>query len=502
MNMMTRRELGAVAGVTLAPRSVLGGAGHTPPSDRINIACIGVGSQGLRVMLDFMKHPDVRISAVCDVNRRSSDYPQWGKTEFSDSVRELLGGSAPPWVDYLSTNRPVRLTPEFVAAGGFSGWEPCRRIVDAYYGRDARSGSYRGCRAYTDYRELLEKEKDCDAVIVCTPDHWHAHVAVAAMRKGKHVFSQKPMTHSIAAARKMAEVAATTGVATQVAVGNQASEDTRLIQEWIGAGAIGKVREVYNWSTRPVWPQALNRPAGRPPVPAGLDWDFWVGPSPQRPYHPIYLPFVWRGWHDFGAGAIGDMGCYSFDTIFRALDLAPPHTVEASSTYLYKESYPAASAFHMRFAARGARPPVLVHWLDGRLKPARPRELVADGEDFADEGLLFIGDAGKLLCEFNGKNPRLIPRAKMKAFNPPPKSLPRSPGNEHEWLDAIKSGLGAKGHCGANFAFSAKVTEAILLGNVAQRSGGRVEWDSAAMKAANTDAAALISPAYRSGWEL
>ena len=498
MPKLTRRRLVAAAGgFTIVPRHVLGGAGFMPPSEKINIAFIGVGSQGLRVMLDFLEQPDVQAVAVCDVNRRSNDYPQWGKYEFRERVTKLLGGSAPAWVEWLSTNRPIRLTPLSVTYGGLAGWEPCRRIVNAYYGKVKRSGDWKGCNAYTDFRELLEKE-DCDAVVVGTPDHWHAHISIAAMRKGKHVFCQKPMTHSVAEARKMAEVARQTGVVTQVAVGNQASEDSRLVREWIAAGVIGKVRRVENWSTRPVWPQALVRPAEKPPVPEGLDWDLWVGPSPARPYHPIYLPFVWRGWYDFGTGAIGDMGCYSFDTIFRALKLEAPESVEASSTYLYEETYPAAGVIHFRFPARGSMPPVLLSWYDGRLKPPRPPEMEPDRK-LASEGLLFLGDEGTLLCRFHGMRPRLVPEAKMKRFTPPPKTLPRSPSNEREWLDAIRD---RSKTTGANFEFEAKVTETILLGNVAQRAGGLIRWDSRAMKAVNVDAGELIRPGYRKGWEL
>lgn len=495
---LTRRSfVGGAGTLSIVPRHALGGAGFVPPSERINIAFIGVGSQGLRVMLQFLEEPDVQAVAVCDVNRRSNDYPQWGKSEFRDKVTKLLGGSVPPWVEWLSTNRQIRLTPVSVTHGGMAGWEPCQRIVNAYYGKAKRSGDWKGCNAYTDFRDLLEKE-DCDAVVICTPDHWHAHISIAAMRKGKHVFCQKPMTHSVAEARKMAEVSRQTGVVTQVAVGNQASEDSRLVQEWISAGVIGKVRQVVNWSTRPVWPQALERPAERPPAPDGLDWDLWVGPSPERPYHPAYLPFVWRGWHDFGTGAIGDMGCYSFDTIFRALKLEAPEVVEASSTYLYEETYPAAGVIHFRFPARAGMPPVLVSWYDGRLKPPRPRDM-EPGRKLANEGLMFLGDSGTLLCRFNGMNPRLVPEARMKRFTPPPKTLPRSPGNEREWLDAIRD---RSKTTGANFEFEAKVTETILLGNVAQRAGGKIDWDAATMKVTNTRAENLVRPPYRPGWEL
>src|SRR5262249_24168040 len=275
-----------------------------------------------RVMLGFLRHKDLQAVAVCDPNQGSADYPQWDKGEFCNAVRKLLGTNS-GW-EWLSPDEPISLTHSMTVTSGVAGREPCQKIVDAYSGEWKRSGDYRGCSAYRDFRELLDKEKDLDAVVVCTTDNLHAQVSVAAMWKGKHVFCQKPMTHTVYEARRMAEVARETGVATQVAVGNQASEDTRCLTEWIANGAIGPVRQVINWSSRPFWPQGLERPKEAQPVPDGLDWNLWLGPAPERPFHHAYLPFVWRGWYDFGCGALGDMGCYSFDTIFRVLKLEAP----------------------------------------------------------------------------------------------------------------------------------------------------------------------------------
>ncbi len=215
-------------------------------------------------------------------------------------------------------------------------------------------------------------------MVVCATDNLHAAISAAAMQKRKHVFCQKPLTHTIYEARRIAEIARETKVATQIAVGNQASEATRLLCEWIWSGAIGPVREVKNWSSRPYWPQGLERPKEAEAVPEGLDWDLWLGPAPARPFHHAYTPFVWRGWTDFGCGALGDMGSYSFDTIFRVLKLDAPVTVEASSTDRYEETYPAASIIRYDFAARGDMPPVKFTWYDGGLKPARPEELEPD----------------------------------------------------------------------------------------------------------------------------
>lgn len=501
-NTLSRRQFvqaaGATAAFTIVPRHVLGGPGQPPPpSERVNIAFIGVGSQGQRVMLEFLKHPDVQAVAVCDPTKQSADYPQWGKSEFAGKVHELLGVKS-GW-EWLSPNQPIQLTPNMQASGGVSGREPCQKIVEGYYGTKNRSGSYKGCAAYSDFRELLEKQKDFDAVVIGTIDSLHAAVAVAAMKKKKHVFCQKPMAHDIYEARRMAEVARETGVATQVAIGNAASEDTRKLCEWVWSGAIGPVRKVLNWSSRPFWPQGLARPKEPQSVPESIDWDLWLGPAPERPFHSAYLPFVWRGWYDFGCGAQGDMGCYSYDTIFRVLKLEAPTSIETSSTPRFAETYPLASMIHYDFPARGEMPPVRVTWYDGGLTPSRPEELDSDRK-LPEEGLLFIGDEGTILCGFNGRNPRLIPDARMEEFQPPPKTLPRSPGNDREWLDACKGG---KTKPGANFEFSSLATEALHLGNISLRTGERLLWDRAAMKVTNAPSVQkYIQPERRKGWSL
>jgi predicted dehydrogenase len=497
------RTAAAAIGLAIVPRRVLGGAGYVPPSDKINVAFIGVGAQGLRVMLHFLREPDVQAVAVCDVNKTGANYPQWEMHEFCNSVRKLLGVDS-GW-DWLSPDQPLQLSHSLAVTSGVAGREPCQKIVDGYYGTQQRSGQGHGCSAYSDFRELLEKQKDLDAVVVCTTDHLHATVSAAAMKKRKHVFCQKPLTHSIYEARRIAEIARETGVATQIAVGNQASESTRLLCEWIWDGAIGPVREVHNWSSRPFWPQGLERPKETEPVPEGLDWELWLGPAPQRSFNHAYLPFVWRGWSDFGCGALGDMGSYSFDTIFRVLKLEAPTSVEASSTERYDETYPMASVIHYDFPARGDMAPVKFTWYDGGLKPQRPEELEenrplkGDGEE-DDEGLIFVGDRGKILCTFNGGNPKLIPQTKMDSYKQPPKTLPRSPGNEREWLDACK---GSKVKPGGNFEFEGLVTETLLLGNVATQMGQKLNWDRSNLKVANSEVAQkYVRPERRSGWEL
>jgi predicted dehydrogenase len=492
----------AAIGFSIVPRRVLGGAGYVAPSDKVNVAFIGVGAQGLRVMLHFLAEPDVQGVAVCDVNKTGANYPQWETHEFCNSVRKLIGVNS-GW-EWLSPDQPLQVTPSLGVTSGVAGREPCQKIVDGFYGSQQRSGQYRSCAAYVDFRELLEKQKDLDAVVVCTTDNLHAAVSAAAMKKHKHVFCQKPLTHTIYEARRIAEIARESGVATQIAVANQASESTRVLCEWIWDGAIGPVREVMNWSSRPFWAQGVERPKETEAVPEGLDWDLWLGPAPQRPFNHAYLPFVWRGWTDFGCGALGDMGSYSFDTIFRVLKLEAPVSVEASSTDRYDEAYPMASIVRYNFPARGDMPPLKFTWYDGGLKPRRPDELednlpFKNEKEEEDEGLLFVGDRGKILCTFNGGNPKIIPQTKMDAYKQPPKTLPRSPGNEREWLDACK---GSKVKPGGNFEFEGLVTETLLLGNVAARAGQRLRWDRSKLSVDSDIAQKYVRPERRVGWEL
>lgn len=497
-NKTTRRgflQTAALSGAafTIVPRHVLGGAGFIPPSDKITAACIGVGSQGTRIMMEFLKYDEIRIVSVCDVNKQSNDYIEWGQDEIRRKIRKFLDNTA--WGEGET--------------GCVCGRDPAKKIVDAYYSKGVSSGKYGACTTYADYRELLDKETDIDAVIIGTHDSMHAAVSIAAMKKGKHVYCQKPLSRTIYEARLLTQIAKETKVATQVAIGNHASESTRVLCEWIWASAIGEIYEVYNWSRRPFWPQGHEKPREEMPVPENLNWDLWLGPSPYRPYHTIYLPFVWRGWLDFGAGAIGDMGCYSFDTIARVLKLGAPTSVEGSRSGEYvvkgngteliesKETYPRASLMHFHFPAREGMAPVTIHWYDGGLKPHRPEELESNNE-LPQEGLLFVGTKGKILCGFNGANPRLIPESKMETFskNSPPKTLPRSIGHYEEWFRAIRGGETAD----ANFLFTGPLTETFLLGNVAAMTGKTLEWDAANMRVTNVpEADKMIKPEFREG---
>lgn len=499
---ITRRSALATA-FFIVPRHVLGGRGFVAPSDRITLASIGMGRQGMAVTMDLLARPDIQLVAVCDCNEASKDYIEYGANALLAAARKLLGPGYENWGEDLASPGFVQLTHTFRSSLGMGGREPARRLVEAYYASRQKSGSWRGCTAYRDFRELLEKEKDLDAVYVATPDHWHAPISIAAMRKGKHVLCQKPMAHSIGEARRMAQVARESRVATGLPVNNPTSEATRLISEWIRDGAIGRVREVHNWSSRPYWPQGVDRPREAMPAPAGLDWDLWLGPAPWRPYHKAYLPFVWRGWYDFGCGSFGDMGCYSFAGLFKILDLTPPIAVEASTTDAHEETYPLASIVHLDFPARGGRGPLRITWYDGGLRPPRPAGLNEQDERRfrpGQEGVMYVGERGIIIGGFNGDSPRVYPESKQ--YQAPP----RQPGAGFrdraidQWIEACKGGPPSP----TNFEAQAPVTEAFLLGCLAQRlPGERLQWDTATMRVTNSERAnRYVDPPYRSEYAL
>ncbi|MCF7849035.1 MAG: Gfo/Idh/MocA family oxidoreductase [Kiritimatiellales bacterium] len=344
---------------------------------------------------------------------------------------------------------------------------------------------------FKDYRTMLrELDGQIDAVTVTTPDHMHYPVAKMAIEMGKHVYVQKPLTHSVWEARQLAELARKHKVATQMGNQGQASESVRILCEYLWDGAIGPVHEVHVWTNRPIWPQGINRPVEIQTVPKSLDWDLWLGVAPERPYHSAYHPFKWRGWWDFGTGALGDIGCHSLAPIFRALKLTHPVRVEASSTELFAETYPLASIVTYQFPAREGMPPVQLTWYDGGLKPPRPQELEANRE-WGGGGTLYVGEKGKI---FGG---RIIPEAKMKKYKQPAKTLPRSPGHYQEWIQACKGGQPG----GSDFDFAGPLTEAVLLGNIALQTGKRLEWNSRKLEITNIPGAnRFLRRAYRDGW--
>ena len=431
----------ATAAFQVVSGHILGLNGATSPNEKLNIASVGVAGQGGS---DLRNMETENIVALADVDWRH-------------------------------------------AAGTFKRYPNAKR--------------------YYDYREMLDKEeKNIDAVVVATPDHMHAFASIRAIKMGKHVYCEKPLTHSVWEARQVAEAARKYKVATQMGNQGQASEETRRLSELVWAGAIGPVREAHIWTDRPsrglheeYWPQGVGRPSDTPSVPDTLKWDLWLGPAPIRPYHPAYLPFKWRGWWDFGTGALGDIGCHSFDPVFRALKLGHPTSFQAFSSRVNKETYPLASTVHYQFPARDKMPPVKLIWYDGGLRPPRPATL-PDGDAMGDNGRMLVGDDGFILGN------RIYPEARRKEFADIPKTIPRSIGHYQEWIEACRGGKPG----GSNFDFAGPLAEVVLLGNVALRSDLRdeltrfkLDWDGPNQKITNLpDANEFLRRTYREGWEL
>ncbi len=374
--------------------------------------------------------------------------------------------------------------------------------VDDEMGISVRQ-KFPNAKIYKDYRVLLEKEKNLDAVVIATPDHMHAPIAIAAMQLGKHVFCQKPLTHTVYEARLMAKTAKKYNVVTQMGNQGHAGEESRLLIEWINDGAIGDVYEVQIWTNRPIWPQGILRPTEIPSCPSTLDWNLWLGPAPNRPYHPCYHPFNWRGWYDFGTGAIGDMGAHFIDQPFWALELGQPLTVQASSTKLNGETFPHASMVTYQFPERNGKPPVKLTWYDGGLMPPRPEEL-EPGRKMGDSGggVIYIGTKGKIMHGTYGTGVRIIPETKMQEYTRPEKTLPRSPGIYIEWTDAIKNNTRST----TDFSYSGPLTEVMLLGNVAIRTADKntvLQWDPEKFEFPNLpEANEFLTKQYKTGWEL
>ncbi len=497
---ITRRKFvsgtaGTALGAMIVRRHVIGGIGSLAPSDRLNIAVIGTGGQGIPDAAEVVTGGE-NIVAIADVD--------FGYVDRSVAAR-AKGRDGKPNQDFVKLQE-----------------------------------AYAKARHYADFRKMLEEQKEIDAVIIATPDHLHAVIAKTAMELGKHVYVEKPLTYSVHEARVLRETASRTGVVTQMGNQGHSSDEARLINEWIRAGVIGPVREVQVWTNRPIWPQGLPRPgrgsgslpedqrwsqrgiskeiaaamAGDYAVPEGLDWDLYLGPAPNVPYHPIYHPFNWRGWLDWGTGALGDMGAHLIDHPYWALDLTYPASIEATSTPFGLDadgklaSYPQATQVVYRFPERGPQPPVTLTWNDGGLMPARPEMLPEDVPLQRSGGVIFIGEKGILMHETYGRNPRLFPAQLMEVAQKVPKSYPRIETNERNgpkhrmnWALAAKG----QGKSTTPFDYATRLTETMLLGIVALRTGQgkRILYDGDAGRVTNVaDANQFLNREYRKGWSL
>ena len=365
---------------------------------------------------------------------------------------------------------------------------------------------------YTDYRRMYDAQiKDIDAVMVGTPDHSHYPATIIAMMNGKHAYTQKPLTHTPWEARQLALAVDRYKVATQMGNQGHAEENIRRTIAYVRGGAIGDVQEVHVWTDRPWWRQGIDRPAGSQPVPETMDWEAWIGPAPMRPYRHdpadrwggLYHPFNWRGWWDFGCGALGDMACHEMDPFYWALDPGYPTAVELVESEAFKdqETFAKESTVRFEFPAKGGRPAFVAYWYDGGRKPARPEEL-AEGEELGSQGALFIGTEGKMLNVGRGLGePRLLPASRHDEYGEPDRVIPPSEGHHKEWYRAC-TGDAPYDHPKSNFAYSAPFSEMVLLGCIAQRVGGRLEYDPEDQRFTNSaEATALITKQYRDGWE-
>ena len=424
----------------------------------MNIALIGCGGQGLYNMQAIFREPDAHVIAVAD-----------------------------PIEAYSLENFYYR---------GNGGRATGRAMMEGHYGRQRPDFQ---CAEYVDFREMLEKESAIDAVLCATPDHLHAYVSIMAMRAGKHVYCEKPLAHNVWEARRVVEVARETGVATQM--GNQAHANLgiRLTVEWLLDGAIGTVREVHAWVAANRWNKQLTgRPPETPPVPEGVNWDLWIGPREMRPYHPAYTPVASRDFWDFGSGGLGDFGCHDLDAACWALNLVHPISVEARPAgNTDHDIVPHGEICYYQFGPRDDQPPVSVTWYDGGLRPPCPEEL-RDGE-LPVRGILFFGDKGKLLLDGPLGMPRLLPYGAPASTKNPSRRSRSSPGHHREWLDACKGGTAAS----SEFSYGARLTEIVLLGVASLRSGKKIYWDAAAMRADGVpELDAILRESYRDGWSI
>ena len=424
---------------TIVPRHVLG-RGYRPPSDTLNVACIGIGGMGF---LDARGMEGENIYALCDVD----------------------------------TN---------IAQRAYRAWPKAKR--------------------WTDYREMFAKDgASIDVVTISTPDHSHAAATMLALRAGKHVYTQKPLARTVGEVRAiMAEAGRRPGQATQMGNQGHAGEGIRQIREIVEAGYLGTVQRVECWTNRPIWPQAITRPSEVHNVPPGFDWDLWLGPAPARPWHPAYAHFKWRGWWDFGTGAMGDMACHIMDAAFWTLGLRYPTRVIPESTQLFAETAPALSRITYEFPASGSRPPVTITWRDGSQYPPRPEAYGMDRDwvPDADGGQLWVGDKGMLIAGTYGQNPQLVDPVQQAALAKamPAIKYPRTEGVYKELIGAIRAGK----QPGSSFAgYAGPLTEMIVLGNLAVRAGRTLELDTAtgAIRTPGIPSE-WVTPTYRAGWTL
>lgn len=500
---MNRKEFLAktaafAATFSIVPAHVVSGTGrkHVPPSDQITIANIGCGTQGLREMGSMLLNPNIRVVAVCDVNKYSTDYIDWSPHGIRNNIRNVLEDDT--WWE----NEP----------GIPGGRDAGKEYVDRFYAKNSPSGTAAECASFEDYRELLDSVSDLDAIKIMTPDHTHASIAIAAMDKGIHVITHKPISNKLLEGRKVIEKAEDTGVVTHLLAWSNRPE-YRQVKAWIDEGLVGDLKEIHNWSYRPVWEQWTKRPQESVPVPTGFNWNLWLGPVPEMPYHPHYTHNTFRGWYEFGGGSVADMGHYSLFPLFENLIITrPPVAVRAFGTTTREEvdqvyqwvendvAFPASCMIKWNFPEQPTLPAFDLIWYDGGMKPFSPAELESVGRDIPEEGLMFVGSEGKILAGFRGDNPVLLPESRMAGRPESERIDSRNVDRLRDnWVDDILAGRQSPG----SFIRAKTITDTINLGAVALQSGKRIEFDAESGLITNDeDANNLLSREYRPGWEI
>jgi len=450
----------SMAGVTIVPRYVLGGPGYAVPSDKVNIGIVGVGGRGKENIGDLLALEDVQVTSLAD------PAAYWDLSGF-----------------YYKTT---------------AGRDPVKKMIEDYY--SSRRGKNKVAE-YEDFRVMLEKESSMDAILCATPDHLHAYVSLTAMRAGKHVYCEKPLTHNIWEARNVQKVAKETGLATQM--GNQlhSTPYIRNAVEYLRAGVVGSVREVHSWVPASRWNNTLvGLPDGETPKPKGLNWDLWLGPRSLRGFHEDYAPVTWRDFWEFGCGALGDFGCHDLDAATWGLDLPLPESIKVNPAGFSNEHItPFGEIGYYQFPAGKKNPPIKLTWYSGGLQPERP-EMLSDNFDFDRRGAMYIGDKGVMVTGGSSPTPVLFPESLNASFEIPAPTLAATIGHHADWVAAIKGGPAAS----SNFEYGARLTEITLLGVLSLRLGGqKIIWDAENLKAKGLpEADAIIRESTREGWEM
>jgi predicted dehydrogenase len=467
-----------------------------PPSDQLTVANIGCGTQGLREMGDLLKNPKIRLVAVCDVNKSSSDYIDWSPYGIRNTIRETIGDNT--WWE----GKP----------GIPGGRDIGQEYVEKYYAKNKPSGRYKGCTSYEDYRELLDQEKGIDVVKIMTPDHTHASIALAAMSKKINVVTHKPIANRLLEGRKVIQKASESGAITHLLAWSDRPE-YRQMKAWMDAGLIGDLQEIHNWSYRPVWQQWTSRPTAVQPIPEGFNWQLWLGPVPDMPYHKQYTHNVFRGWYEFGGGSIADMGHYSLFPLFETLGIdRSPVSVRAYGTTTREEvnqvyqwvknevAFPASCTIKWKFPEQAALPAFDLFWYDGGMKPFACEELESEGKDIPDEGLLLVGSKGKILGGFRGENPVLLPENTAMQGREAERIKSQEVDRKTDlWVDSMLAGKQTPG----SFTRAQCITDTINLGAIALRTGKKIDFDAQKIQITNDPKAQdLLTRTYRAGWEI